>query len=249
MTVCLIMECIKTASFYVNWNGNSGNLFKASEGLRQGDLISPILFVLCMDYLSISLKKPDSSFSFHKGCNTLKINHLMFADDLLLFCHGSMKSIEFFHNTLSKFKKTSDFEINPSKSQIDCKGITSKITSRINTWTSKLLSYARKLQLIQSVLMSMHVFWASVMILPKSVIKDIQGICSRFLLNGATEGRYSVMVSWKDMSKTKDEGGLNIKGIRDWNKAAISKHVWYIFNNPDSLWVQWIKNNKIKKGS
>lgn len=44
-------------------------------------------------------------------------------------------------------------------------------------------------------------------------------------------------VKWDDVCAPKDEGGLGIKDIEVWNKASISKHLWKIVKNDDSLWV------------
>ncbi|GKC34596.1 RNA-directed DNA polymerase, eukaryota, reverse transcriptase zinc-binding domain protein [Tanacetum coccineum] len=74
-------------------NGRFYGYFKAARGLRQGDPISPYLFTLVMEVLSLLMKKntqEDSGFKFHQGCKELKITHLSFADDLMVFCHGDV---------------------------------------------------------------------------------------------------------------------------------------------------------------
>ncbi|XP_050207431.1 uncharacterized protein LOC126656851 [Mercurialis annua] len=118
----------------------------------------------------------------------------------------------------------------------ECKGIISKITSSIHSWTSKAISYDGRIQLINYVIMSMHIFWACILLLPKSVCKDIQRVCARFLWTGKDEGKYNAMVSWDEISRLKVEGGLGVKDIHIWNKAAITKHVWQIYNYPDPIW-------------
>jgi len=64
------MTCMKTVSYSLLINGNPCPAFKAKKGLRQGDPISPYLFVLVMEYFSRSLKKmaKNTNFKFHLKC-------------------------------------------------------------------------------------------------------------------------------------------------------------------------------------
>ncbi|GKA87051.1 RNA-directed DNA polymerase, eukaryota, reverse transcriptase zinc-binding domain protein [Tanacetum coccineum] len=65
----------------------------------------------------------------------------------------------------------------------DCKSLIDKVKTRIHDWKNKSLSYARRTQLIASVLASIQVYWASVFKLPKTVTKDIERIFKAFLWN------------------------------------------------------------------
>ncbi|XP_050220254.1 uncharacterized protein LOC126670541 [Mercurialis annua] len=231
-----------------------GDSFVSGKGLRQGDPISPLIFVICMEALSRKLSITSSEFKFHQGCGSLNINHLIFVDDLLLFCYDE--------NSKTVIKNALCFEegslplrylriplISTNLSRQDCKGIIDKITSRILSWNINFLSYASRVQLIQSVLMSMQIFWASILILPKKVIREIQKICSKFLWSGKADGKNKAMVAWKEIEKLKKEGGLSIKEMGIWNWEAVNKHVWYIMSKPNALWVKWIKYNKLKNVS
>lgn len=115
-----VMECITTTSYHVIVNGQSTGSFKGNKGLRQGDPISPLLFVLGMEYLSRSLEfyTKKRGFEYHPNCRKLRLAHLMFADDLILFCKANMQSVNILMEAFEEFSLTSGMEANPHKSQI-----------------------------------------------------------------------------------------------------------------------------------
>lgn len=82
--------CVCTPSFSVAFNGSTYGYFKGKRGLRQGDPLSPYIFVLVMNCLSLALEKaaPTGSFQYHPHCEKTKLTHLSFADDLLIFSDG-----------------------------------------------------------------------------------------------------------------------------------------------------------------
>jgi hypothetical protein len=128
----------------------------------------------------------------------------------------------------------------------DCIPLIEKITARINSWTARHLSFAGRLQLISSVLNSVQMFWSSIFILPKKVITAVKKQFNHFLWNGHAEGRGGSKVSWKQFCLPKQEGGLGLKRIEEWNKAAVLKHIWHLFTQAGSLWVAWVHDVLLK---
>lgn len=91
---------------------------KSENDLRQGDPISPALFVISVELLSIMLNRlyDNSRFtSFHIARQGLKINHLAFADDIILFVSGKRKTLRLVRKTLEKYKIISWQQINVNK--------------------------------------------------------------------------------------------------------------------------------------
>ena len=84
--------CFSTAKFSVLINGAPAGFFSSSKGLRQGDPISPYLFILGMEVLSALIRRAVQG-NFISGCRLrgrgdaeIMVSHLLFADDTILFC-------------------------------------------------------------------------------------------------------------------------------------------------------------------
>lgn len=100
----LVMASIKSCMFSIMINGQLKGFFPGKRGLRQEDPISPLLFVLCIEYLSKSLqKRTKEGFSYHKDCTEMKLTHLCFANDLFIFSNGYRRSIEIIKNDILHF--------------------------------------------------------------------------------------------------------------------------------------------------
>ncbi|GKF15586.1 hypothetical protein Tco_0057048 [Tanacetum coccineum] len=89
----------------------------------------------------------------------------------------------------------------------DCKILVEKAKNRIGDWKNKSLSFAGRLQLCKSVISSMHVYWASVLIIPKGIIHDIQQLIRGFLWCNGEYKRGKAKVAWKAICLPKHEGG------------------------------------------
>ncbi|KAK4383839.1 hypothetical protein Sango_3114300 [Sesamum angolense] len=116
-----VEECVTTPMFSVCINGNPHGFFKGSRGLRQGNPMSPFLFVMIMEVLQLMLLQlidQNEGFSFHWRCKELGLFQLCFADDLLLFCKADVASVQVFRNALDEFAKLSGLHANPQKSQL-----------------------------------------------------------------------------------------------------------------------------------
>ena len=120
------------------------------------------------------------------------------------------------------------------------------IRARISSWTSRFLSYAGRLQLIKAVLMSIINFWAAAFRLPSQCIKEIEQLCSAFLWTGPDLKSIGAKVSWHDICKKINEGGLGIKALKEVNKVQGLKLIWRLVAG-DSLWSKWIRSNLLRK--
>ncbi|XP_057530903.1 uncharacterized protein LOC130809229 [Amaranthus tricolor] len=108
-----------------------------------------------------------------------------------------------------------------------------KMTARIRVWYAKNLSYAARLQLVNSILMSITNYWCQAVILPKKVIRQMNAICRSFLWSGSTESRTLGISARKKCA-------LKIRDLESRNVATVGKVAWHISILHESLWVKWI---------
>ncbi|XP_074267250.1 uncharacterized protein LOC141590572 [Silene latifolia] len=127
------MGCITSSWFSIKINGSVHGFFEGKSGLRQGDPLSPYLFVLSMEILSRYLRKIclQKNVSFHPKCTKLGLTHLIFADDLMIFTRGDVPSVNAVLNTLNDFSKWSGLSANTDKTDIYFGGVPDAIKHQI----------------------------------------------------------------------------------------------------------------------
>ncbi|KAL0290461.1 UNVERIFIED_CONTAM: hypothetical protein Sradi_7049300 [Sesamum radiatum] len=131
----------------------------------------------------------------------------------------------------------------------DCQPLIDRLNGRLAGWNHLNLSLAGRTQLIKSVLNSLHTYWASVFILPKAIVKIIEGKVRSFLWKGSTSSGHA-KVAWAQICKTTEEGGLGVRSVLLMNQALMLKQVWRILQeDPRSIWVAWVLRHRLRNQS
>ena len=92
--VGLVMQCVSTVTYSFLINGSPRGKVTPSRGIRQGDPLSPYIFILCREVLSGLCNRAQAEGSLKGICvarGSPRVNHLLFADDIMFFTRASKK--------------------------------------------------------------------------------------------------------------------------------------------------------------
>lgn len=127
-----IMRCVSTVSFSILTNGQPARRYFPFRELRQRDPLSPFLFILCAEGLSVLFCQAEEYKGFKGipfGDGTLKVSHLIFADDSLIFLEASHAQTTILFYILWRYEFLSGQSINFQKWSIYFSRVVSTILS------------------------------------------------------------------------------------------------------------------------
>ena len=228
-----IKMCLNSATVSILINGCPTKEFRPLRGLRQGDPLTPFLFLIVAEGLA-GLVREASRIGVIEGVRVgrmrVEVNLLQFVDDTLFFCQPRFQCILAIKVILCSFELASGFKVNFYKSQIGVIGISDmdlnifsnclncgrmpltfkylgvriggnhrkvefwrpiihKLHSRLSNWKGRLLSLARRICLIKSIITALPLFYMSFFKVPKLVCKIIKSIQINFLWGWGSEGK------------------------------------------------------------
>ncbi|XP_042958109.1 uncharacterized protein LOC122293655 [Carya illinoinensis] len=258
----LIMVCVETVSYSVVVNGTPGAVFRPTRGLRQGDPLSPYLFLLCAEGLSSLLKNAEVR-GLIKGVAVARggkrINHLLFANDCVMFCRSNSNTRPEARTCIlqqaegvvcGNYNKYLGLPTTVGRSKYNTfRGLKEKIWKRINSWKTTFLSSAGKEVMIKSVLQAILAYTMSVFKMPSVLLKEIESMIAKFWWNHRKEGRGIYWKSWSKLGTAKNKGGLGFRDLNCFNRALLAKQGWRIIQEPASLLAQVFKEKYFKTGN
>ncbi|RVW47226.1 putative ribonuclease H protein [Vitis vinifera] len=261
-----ISLCVSSAKFSILVNGVPAGFFPSTRGLRQGDPLSPYLFVMGMEVLDVFIRRAVEE-GYLSGCNirggsrtSLNISHLFFADDTIVFCEASKEQVSHLSWILFWFEAASGLRINLAKSEIIpvgevekilemaaelgatsmWDGVEERVRRRLSLWKRQYISKGGRITLIKSTLASMPIYQMSIFRMPKSVAKRVEKTQRDFLWGGGNlEGKVH-LVKWNVVCTEKHKGGLGLRRIATLNRALLGKWIWRFACENDNLWKQVI---------
>ncbi|XP_024195894.1 uncharacterized protein LOC112199065 [Rosa chinensis] len=248
--VMLIMNCVHSVTFSVLVNGKPSAFFTPSRGLRQGDPLSPYLFLFVSDVLSTLVQKACDIqwlIPLQITPSTPKISHLLFADDSLFFFEATSATASHLLFLLQTYGNASGQQINYSKSSLFFSPNTD--TSLINTISATLG--------VTSVTnpgkyLGLPTIWGRSKVSALAYVRDaINRKLQNWKCGCLTQAGKEILIKSIAMAVPaypmmcfqfpKSKGGMGFRDLQDFNQALLAKQGWRILTNPTALWVRVLK--------
>ncbi|XP_074559236.1 uncharacterized protein LOC141815220 [Curcuma longa] len=248
LVIDILRRCIADCWFSVRINGQLSGFFHSKRGIRQGDPISPLLFIIAAEFFSRGLDKLFARFPqmyYATGCD-FRISHLAYADDVMVFLNGSINNVKRIMGFLNAYMLCSGQLINFSKSSF---------------FPAKRISNARKMQIssvsgfsegrgsllylgvpiISGNKKAIHFqpLLEKVLMPPKSILHQLEMICANFFWGSVASRGKAHWISWETICKPKGEGGLGVRKLLEVS-TAISLKLWFRFRTQASPWAVFL---------
>ncbi|XP_075084814.1 uncharacterized protein LOC142168056 [Nicotiana tabacum] len=233
-------------------NGARTDFFTSTQGLKQGDPLSSSLFIIGAKVLSRSLNELNDFISFTPFSMDHRvpiINHLAYADDIVIFCGPNNMTIKLIKKVIDKYKKASLQKVNNGKREILAISLmvcSPKLSKELNGWQANMLSSMGRIILIKHVLQSLPTYILSAMNPPKGIIKLVEKHFANFFW-GTNDGKNKYhWSSWNNLCLPKDEGGTGVRKMEDIIYTLSIKR-WWRFRTQPSLWANFLKSKYCKR--
>lgn len=111
-----------------------------------------------------------------------------------------------------------------------------RIRKQLQNWSFRILNFSSRVVLLKSVLLSIPIYPLSILPAPKGVFCKLREIFGKFLWEGANQQRKWTLVSWQQVIKRKEEGGLGIRDLEFVNKVLWAKLWWRWVQGGMDIW-------------
>ncbi|KAH1114363.1 hypothetical protein J1N35_007741 [Gossypium stocksii] len=113
-----------------------------------------------------------------------------------------------------------------------------KVRSKLQNWEARKLSFARRVTLVQSVLLAIPNYFMQSLLVPKGVCDEIERIARQFIWGGSLGRSKTALVGWDSICQPKACRGLGFRHLHDQNNSFLMKIRFNLVSCKDALWVR-----------
>nr|GFB83123.1 RNA-directed DNA polymerase, eukaryota [Tanacetum cinerariifolium] len=220
-----IRRTFSSAKASILVNGSPTIEFPFHCGLKQGDPLSPYLFILIMESLNMSFTRAIDESVF-KGVHlhgSTSISHMFYIDDVMFIGEWSDDNLKGIINILQCFFLASRLKINIQKSQVLEVGVPSSIVMQAASSIGcgvlhkqfrylgvmvKTLSIGGRLTILKAVLGASPLYNISIFKVPKGILNSMEAIHSKFFNGMESSTKKITWAAWNKVLASKENGGL-----------------------------------------
>ncbi|XP_070028603.1 uncharacterized protein [Nicotiana sylvestris] len=196
-------------------NGQAHGFFKSSRGVKQGDLVSPTLFILAAEALSRGLNALHTNLYF---CGfgmpkwSPKINHLAYTDDMIIFSSSDETSLMLIMQVLNAYEVASGQLVNKTKSAVYLHNLTDmEVVNKVERITG---IHRNDFPIIY---LGCPIFYG------RRKLEYYQTLITKFFWSSSVGGTSRHWASWNTLCMPVEEGGIGFRSLHDVAKALFSK--------------------------
>ena len=175
----------------VKWGNSFSNTFSLCQGVRQGGILSPVLFAVFVNSILTKLEKSNS------GCylKTIYFNSFMYADDLLLLAI-SLSDMQKLIDICAKECKEIGMEINSKKSACMRIGLRHNCNARSLTINGTVLPWKNEIRYLGIIINSSKHFTFNIQCVKHKFFRALNGIFGKVNLNTSVEVLCSLIYTY-----------------------------------------------------
>ncbi|GKB15981.1 RNA-directed DNA polymerase, eukaryota, reverse transcriptase zinc-binding domain protein [Tanacetum coccineum] len=220
-------ECLRSSSDSILVNGSPTEEFQFFKGLKQGDPLSPFVFILIMESLHLSFQRVVDAGMFKgiKLSQSLSLSHII---------------------NMSKSKimgvNVEDEKVKHAASKLGCLTLKSPflyLGTKVGATMSRVSDWKEVVE--KSVLGSIPIFHMSIFRVPSSVLNMLESIRSHFFNGHELGSNKATWVKWSRVLTAIDHGGLGVSSLYALNRGLMVKWFWRFYSQKTSLWANVIK--------